>query len=306
MTRHNPLGALAAAACLGATLAAQQPAFHADVRLVVLHVTATNGRGEPVTNLDRGSFAVFEDGRQQPVTVFRQEDVPTSVGLLIDNSGSMRALRPSVEAAALAFVRASNPLDEAFVLNFADTPRIDVPLTHDVRLLETGVARVDAIGGTAIRDALQTAVIYLREHGTRDRRALLVITDGNDNASMLSTAECRKLVEQSGAAIYALRLVRDMSSAADARGNNDELDRLAEVSGGIAARIAATSNIEQVTLDFARRIRNEYTIAYTPRNQALDGSYRAIQVKVTRPRGLTARTRSGYWATPLPRVHYSD
>jgi Ca-activated chloride channel homolog len=290
------LTGLAAATCLAVTLAAQQPpAFHAEARLVVLRVTVTNGHGERVPNLDRRSFAVFEDGREQPITLFRSDDVPTSLGLIIDNSGSMRSLRPRVEAAALAFVRASNPLDEVFVLNFADTPRIDVPFTNDVRVLEAGVTRVDAIGGTAMRDALLAAERYLREHATHDRQALFVITDGNDNASTLSTSECRQLVERSGAAIYAVLLVRDTSSA-DARGY--ELDRLAEVSGGIAKHIAATSNIEQVAQEIAHRIRNEYTIAYTPANQALDGSYRAVRVKVTRPGGLTARTRPGYWATP--------
>ena len=300
MTTITPLTALAAVTCLAFTVAAQQPpAFHAEARLVVLHVTVTNGRGERVTDLDRGSFAVFEDGRQQPITFFRHDDVPTSLGLIIDNSGSMRSLRQRVEAAAVAFVRASNPLDEVFVLNFADTPRIDVPFTNDVRVLEAGITRVDAIGGTAMRDALLAAERYLRERATHDRRALFVITDGNDNASTLSTSECRKLVERSGAAIYAVRLVRDTSSA-DTRRSDDELDRLAEVSGGIAEHLAATSNIEQVAQEIAHRIRNEYTIAYTPANQALDGSYRAVRVKVTTPGGLTARTRPGYWATPPP------
>jgi membrane-associated phospholipid phosphatase len=152
MTTSTPLTALAAAAGLAVTLAAQQPpAFHAEARLLVLHVTVSNAHGERVTNLDRGSFAVFEDGRQQPIAFFRRDDVPTSLGLIIDNSGSMRALRRRVEAAALAFVRASNPLDEVSILNFADTPRIDVPFTNDVRVLEAGVTRVDAIGGTAMK-----------------------------------------------------------------------------------------------------------------------------------------------------------
>lgn len=192
-------------------------------------------------------------------------------------------------------------LDEVFVLNFADTPRIDVPLTNDVRVLEAGVTRVDAIGGTALRDALLAAERYLRQHATLDRRALFVLTDGIDNASTLSASECRKLVERRGAAIYAVRLVRDTSSA-DAGGNDDELARLAEVSGGIAVQAAATSNIEPIAAEMAHRIRGEYTIAYTPAKQALDGSYRAVRVKVTRPGGLTAKTRHGYRATPLPEV----
>jgi Ca-activated chloride channel family protein len=302
MTTSPSLTGLTAAACLlGMLLAGQPPPFHAEARLVVLHVTVTDGHGERVTNLDRTSFAVFEDGRRQPIAFFRADDVPTSLGLVIDNSGSMRPLRPRVEAAALAFVRASNPLDEVFVLNFADRPRIDVPFTNDVRALEAGVTRVDAIGGTAMRDALRVAERYLGEGATHDRRALLVITDGHDNASTLSTSECRTLVERSGTAVYAIRLVRDAASA-DTRGNDDELDRLAEVSGGVAEHVAETSDIDQVARDLAHRIRNEYTIAYTPVNQARDGSYRAVSVRVSKPRGLTARTRPGYWATPWPAV----
>lgn len=298
MTTITPLTALAAAICLAVQ---QPPTFHAEARLVVLHVTVTNGHGELVTNLDRGSFAVYEDGRPQTIALFRRDDVPISLGLIIDNSGSMRSLRPSVEAAALAFVRASNPLDEVFVLNFADAPRIDVPFTNDVRALEGGVTRVDSIGGTAMRDAILAAERYLREHAAHDRRALLVITDGHDNASTVSTSECRRTVERSGAAIYAVRLIHDMSSA-EARRNDDELDRLAELTGGIADHIAATSDIAQVALEMAHRIRNEYTIAYIPASQVLDGSYRSVRVKVTRPAGLTARTRPGYWATPRPLI----
>jgi VWFA-related protein len=300
MPTTNPLTALAAVICLAISSAAQQPpTFHAEARLVVLHVTVTNPHGELITNLDRGSFAVYESGRPQSIALFRRNDVPISLGLVIDNSGSMRSLRPRVEAAALAFVRASNPLDEVFVVNFADSPHIDVPFTNDALALEEGVARLDSIGGTAMRDAILTAERYLGEHAARDRRALFVITDGNDNASTVSLSECRKTVERSGTAIYAVRLVHDMSSGSR---NDDELDRLAEVTGGVAEHIAATSDIEQVALEMAHRIRNEYTIAYTPANQALDGSYRAVHVKVIRPGGLAARTRPGYWATPLPRV----
>jgi Ca-activated chloride channel family protein len=301
MPTTNPLTALAAAICLAGIGAVQQPpTFHAEARLVVLHVTVTNRHGELVTDLEPGSFAVYEDGRPQSIALFRRNDVPISLGLIIDNSGSMRSLRPGVEAAALAFVRASNPLDEVFVLNFADTPHIDVPFTNDAGVLEEGIARLDSIGGTAMRDAILAAERYLGDHAARDRRALFVITDGNDNASAVSLSECRKTVERSGTAIYAVRLVHDMSPAS---GNDDELDRLAEATGGVAEHIAATSDIEQVALAMAHRIRNEYTIAYTPANQALDGSYRAVRVKVTRPGGLTARTRPGYWATPLrPRV----
>jgi len=226
--------------------------------------------------------------------------VPASVGLIIDNSGSMRSVRASVEAAALAFVHASNPLDEVFVLNFADTPRIDVPLTNDIHVLEAGISRVDSIGGTAMRDAILIAERYLRDRAIRDRRALLVITDGNDNASSVSRAQLRKVVEQSGSVIYAVRLVGQSPSEDDGNGDG-ELDRATAITGGDVHYVASMSDVESAVLEIAHQIRNEYTIAYTSANQALDGSYRAVRVKVTRP-GLNARTRPGYWATPLPSI----
>ncbi len=184
MSVRSATAALAALASLHSSVAQQSaPAFRTETRLVVLHATVKTGRGADVANLDQRAFAVYENGKRQPIKLFRRDDIPVSLGLLIDNSGSMRTLRRRVEAAALAFVRASNPLDEAFVLNFADKPRIDVPFTSDVQTLEAGISRADSIGGTALRDAIDMADTYLGQHAVRDRRVLLVITDGRDNAN---------------------------------------------------------------------------------------------------------------------------
>jgi Ca-activated chloride channel family protein len=161
---------LAAIALLASLdILAQQPPFRAETRLVVVHATVRNALGELITTLDRAAFTVFENGKPQPITLFRRDDIPVSLGVLIDNSGSMRLLRSKVEAAALALARASNSEDEIFVLNFNDKARIDVPFTTDVGVLEAGIARVDAIGGTAMRDAIDVAQTYLIEHGTRGR-----------------------------------------------------------------------------------------------------------------------------------------
>jgi len=143
--------ALAAAMAVRAVVAGQPAPFRTETRLVVLRATVKNSRGELVTNLPRRAFTVYENGQRQPITLFLREDIPVSLGLVIDNSGSMRPLRSKVEAAALAFARASNAQDEMFVLNFGDKPRLDVPLTTDRHELEVGIARVDAIGGTARR-----------------------------------------------------------------------------------------------------------------------------------------------------------
>jgi Ca-activated chloride channel family protein len=282
---------------LAAALALQgTPTFHAETRLVVLQAEVKNDRGELVTNLDRGAFTVYENGQRQPITLFRRDDVPVSLGLLIDNSGSMRTLRSRVEAAALTFVRASNPDDEVFVLNFADKPRIDVPMTSDSRVLEAGIGRVDAIGGTGMRDAVDVAEAYLRQHASRDRKVLLVITDGIDNASTVTMEQIHKQAERSETVIYGVGLFGDDASARKKAGRH-ELDQLTEPTGGIVYYPASLDQIDSVALDLARQIRNQYTMAYTPINQALDGSYRTIRVEAREgTRRFNVHTRPGYRA----------
>jgi VWFA-related protein len=274
----------------------QPPAFRAETRLVVLHATVRNARGELVTTLEQGAFTVFENGRRQPITLFRRDDIPVSLGLLIDNSGSMRTLRAKVEAAALALARASNPQDEIFVLNFNDKPHIDVSFTSDVRVLEAGIGRVDSIGGTAMRDAIGAAQAYLSEHATRDRKVLLVIPDGIDNASIATREQIEKEAEERDTVIFAVGLFADEARAAPGR---HELDQLADRTGGLAYYPAGVDQIDSVALEIAHQIRNQYTIAYAPLNQVLDGSYRTIRLAVTGRERLTVRTRAGYRATPL-------
>jgi VWFA-related protein len=275
----------------------QQPPFHVETRLVVLYATVRNARGELVTGLDRAAFTVFENGKRQPITLFRHDDIPVSLGLLIDNSGSMRTLRPKVEAAALALAHASNPQDEIFVVNFNDKAHIDVPFTSDLAKLEAGIGRADAIGGTAMRDAINLAQTYLNEHSTRDRKVLLVITDGIDNASVATSELVEKQAEQRDTVIYAVGLFANEERVKQGR---HELDRLSERTGGVAYYPAGTDDIDRVALEIARQIRNQYTIAYAPANQALDGTYRTIRVTVSGPERLSVRTRAGYRASIDP------
>ena len=291
MTR---LVALALVPLLGTLL--QHAAFRAETRLVVVQATVRNPRGELVTGLERDAFTVYENGKRQPLTLFRHDDIPVSLGLLIDNSGSMRPLRAKVEAAALALARASNPQDEIFVLNFNDHARIDVPFTSDPGVLEAGIGRIDAIGGTGMRDAIEMAQTYVSEHGTRDRKVLLVITDGIDNASVATSDRIEKQAEQRDTVIFAVGLFGAEDRVKPGR---RELDRLAERTGGMAYYPTDIDQIGAVALEIARQIRNQYTIAYAPLNQALDGSYRVIRVAVSGSERLSVRTRAGYRATPL-------
>jgi VWFA-related protein len=286
-----------AAVCSVASIAAQQTPFHAETRLVVLYVTVKNKRGVEVDDLDRQAFTVFENGRRQPITLFRRDDIPVSLGLLLDNSGSMRTLRTRVETAALAFVRASNPLDEVFVINFADRPRLDVRVTSDLGTLEAGIARVDSIGGTALRDAINMGEEYLQEHASRDRRVLLVITDGRDNASTVTLRQIEDVSERNHTAVYAIGLFGATDSA-EAKDGRRELDALTQHTGGVAYYPESLESIDALVTDLARQIRSQYTIAYTPINQALDGTYRRIRVDARGRESLSVHTRAGYIASP--------
>ena len=270
--------------------------FHAESRLVVVDVTVHGTGGAVVTGLDKNAFTVYEDGKPQPIAVFMGDNVPVSVGIVIDNSGSMRDRRAKVEAAALAFARSSNPRDEMFVVNFADKARVDVPITGDVSALEAGISRADAIGGTALRDAVDLAETYLAQHATRDRKVLVVITDGNDNASTVSADHVRKQAERNDIAIYAIGLPHEhQATAAHAR---RELDDLTESTGGVARHVATIDEADETAVELAHEIRQQYTVAYTPLNPAHDGSYRKIRVVVKAHERVSVRTRAGYFATP--------
>jgi Ca-activated chloride channel family protein len=290
------------ALCLltGATVGGQErPVFRTEAKLVVLHALVRNKRGELVTTLPQDAFTVYENGKPQTIALFHRDDVPVSLGLLIDDSGSMRRLRAKVEAAALACVRASNPRDEVFVLNFADKPHIDVPLTSDVGVLEAGLARLDSIGGTAMRDAIVAGADYLNEHSQRDRKVLLVITDGVDNASMASITDIRSRAERHEILIYAIGLLGEEETSKAAHARHD-LDQVTAMSGGVAYYPAGPEALDEVALGIARQIRNQYTIGYTPPDQSLDGSYRSLRVVARGQERLFVLTRPGYRAIPPP------
>jgi Ca-activated chloride channel family protein len=284
----------AALAAVAAAMLQQPGVFRAETWLVVLHATVKNDRGELVTGLPASAFTVLENGKRQTIALFRRDDIPVSIGLLIDNSGSMRAKRARVEAAALDFARASNHNDEMFVLNFADKSRIDVRFTSDINVLEAGIARVDSIGGTALRDAVAAGEDYLTRNATRDRKVLVVVTDGYDNASVSAVDAIRTVALQQNVAVYAIGLIADEDSHAGRA--RHELETLTEATGGIAYFPTSLDQIDEVAVDLARQIRTQYTIGYSPANQARDGSLRSIHVVARGAGHLTVRTRTHYRA----------
>jgi VWFA-related protein len=275
--------------------------FTAETRLVSLNVTVTDKAGHLVPGLSRSAFQVFENKVLQQIKDFKGEDVPVSLGLVIDNSGSMREKRQSVESAALALVRESNPQDEAFVVNFNDEAYLDAPtdgsaFTSDIKVLEQGLTKIDSRGGTAMRDAIRMSIDHLSQKAHRDKKVILIVTDGNDNASNYTLTNLVKLAQQNDVLIYAIGLLSDEEKK-EANAAKRAIDLLVTSTGGQAFYPKEVSEVERIAHEVAHDIRNQYTITYTPTNQKLDESFRAIQVVVKAPGNPVARTRQGYYAT---------
>lgn len=289
------MAAVIALTALAAIPAAAQ--FSADTRLVVLHASVTDHKGKLITDLNQDAFRVFENGQQQRVKLFRREDIPVSLGIIIDDSGSMSNKRARVEAASLSLVRNSNPEDEVFVVNFNDEAFLDVPFTNDIHKMEQGLARIDSRGGTAMRDAISMSIDYMNKNARKDKKVLLVITDGNDNASTVNLEHVVSKANQSDTLIYAIGLFSEEEKREAAKART-ALKLMTTETGGLAFYPKDVSGVQQIAVDIAHDIRNQYTIAYEPQLQALDGSYRQIKVTVDAPGKPTVRTRNGYYATP--------
>ncbi len=273
------------------------PTFRSDTRLVVLHAAVTDKEGHHVSNLPRSAFQVYENGAEQQIKIFRHEDMPVSLGLVIDNSASMRDKRAKVEAASLALVKASNPEDEVFILNFNDEMSLDQDFTNDIKTLQARIARVDSRGGTAMRDAIQMAVDHLYNRASKDKKVLVVITDGEDNESKKATlGSILADAQDAGVMIYTIGLLNEEDPRAAKRAKRD-LDAITLATGGQAFYPKDVSEVDRIAGQVAHDVRNQYTIAYSPSNPALDGTFRNIKVLVNAPNAIV-RSRSGYYASP--------
>ena len=270
--------------------------FSTETRLVQLPVTVTDKNGRLVINLPESAFQVLENGVLQTIKLFKREDVPVSMGLVIDNSGSMREKRTAVESAALALVKDSNKQDEVFVVNFNDEAYLDTDFTNDVAKMEQGLTKIDSRGGTAMRDAIRMSVDHLKDKGKRDKKVILVVTDGNDNASNVGLEALVRLAQQDDVLIYAIGLLSDEEKREAGKAKR-ALGILVESTGGQVFYPKEVSEVEKIAHQVAYDIRNQYTIGYTPSNAALDGSFRPVRVVVKAAGNPVARTRSGYYAT---------
>ncbi len=268
--------------------------FKKQVEEVVLHATVYDEQRHLVPGLDKSDFSVFENGSPQPITSFRREDVPVAVGIVVDNSGSMRDKREKVTQAVLNLVHASNPQDEIFVVNFSQNYYLDQDFTSNVKLLQAAMHQDSARGSTALYDAIVASAVHLKDDSNLQKKVLLVITDGEDNMSQETLQEAsRRLQQANGPTLYAIGLL----GGGMQRSGRDALQDLAAGTGGVAYFPDSLDQVDSITRSVAHDIRSQYRIAYKPKNQNVKPEFQEVHVEARAPGygKLTVRTRSGYY-----------
>jgi Ca-activated chloride channel homolog len=273
-----------------------QYVYRSQVNEVILPVIVTDTRRHIVSNLQKNNFLVYEDGQPQTIIHFSREDVPVSIGIVVDNSGSMRTKRTAVTKAVLNLIQASNPQDEVFVVNFNDDPYLDQDFTNKLGPLREALDRVDSRGGTALYDAVIASADHLAKGAKKDKKVLLVITDGVDNESRESLESAiRKVQDDQGPIIYTIGILGDEPGIKRAK---RALQSLSDQTGGVAFFPKDLMEVDEISQEVARDIRNQYSITYQPTNPRSNGGYRKVKVEA-RAQGykdLQARTRDGYFA----------
>jgi Ca-activated chloride channel homolog len=268
--------------------------LHIDAEEVVLNCTVLDSKRELVNDLTKSDFKVFEDKTPQTVVSLQHQDTPVSIGMVIDDSGSMSSKRAAVISAALDLVKASNPQDETFVINFSDQAYLDQGFTSDLDRLQSGLSHLSLSGGTALYDSVVTAADKMERSATRPRKVLIVITDGDDNSSKLTLDNAiHRVQDMEGPIIYSIGLLFGGDKSRHAR---QDLQALSNETGGIAFFPASLKDIDQVAAEVARDIRNQYTIAYHSTRTSVQ-AYHTVNVEAhAQGHGkLTIHTRSGYF-----------
>lgn len=266
--------------------------FKKQVEEVVLHATVTDEQRRPAAHLDQSAFTVFDNGQAQTITSFHRVDVPLAMGIVIDNSGSMRPKREKVNQAVLNLIRASNPQDQIFVVNFSDKYYLDQDYTSDINLLQRALNRTTTKGSTALYDAVVASAEHLQKNSLQ-KKVLLVITDGEDNMSTETLEEAmHHLQGKDSPVVYAIGLMGFGQPA-----GRQALQKIADATGGSAFFPDNREAVGDVTLNLAHDLRRQYTLAYKPVKQTPNGAYHPVVVEARAPGygKLTVRTRTGYY-----------
>jgi Ca-activated chloride channel homolog len=279
-----------------------------DVELVVVPVSVLDSKGFPVRGLSREHFNVYEDKVLQDISLFKQEDIPLSIGLVIDSSSSMAKKLDRLNVAAMTFVQESNPDDETAIVSFGDESYIEQDFTGNTNKLRQALSSVNAMGDTALYDAVYLAAKHLQKGGSHEKKVLLVISDGEDNKSSYKLKEVLRVLRESKIILYSIGLLSDYEMYSyygyyGADSPKKALKQLADVTGGASFFPKSIDEVEGICQKIARDLRNQYTIGYKPTNTKMDGSWRKVSIRLNAPKPyskLKVRTKQGYYA-PVPR-----
>ncbi len=274
--------------------------FRKEVEEVVLHATVVDDKQHIVTTLDKGDFNVYENGTPQTITSFRHEDIPVAMGIVVDNSGSMREKRQKVNAAALNLVRASNSNDEVCIVNFNDEYYLDQDFTSNINKLKEGLEKIEARGGTALYDAVVATAEHLKRDAKLEKKVIFVVTDGEDNESAETLEQAvRRLQGDGGPTVYSIGILEAEEHPKHAK---RALQIISDRTGGIAFFPKTLDEVDAISRTVAHDIRTQYTIGYKPTTPKTQGGYRQVKVDArSHDRSkLTVRTKSGYYAGTEP------
>jgi VWFA-related protein len=277
----------------------ETPILRVDSSLVLIPVHVTTEAGSSVAGLKKDDFALFEDGVQQTITHFAQDDAPVSVGVLLDISGSMKNKMAKASEAATEFFRFANPEDEFFLVEFNSRARLTVPFTRDWAGIAAQIAAAKPSGMTAMLDAIHLALGQMK-HAANPRKALMVVSDGGDNFSRRSLRELKNTLIEADVQVFALGVFDGdytVKHSPEERKGPGLLDRVAEDTGGRTFPLVSLEKLPDIGVEIARELRNQYVLGYTPAGQASDGKFHRVDLKLTAPNGeLRTYYRQGYYA----------
>ncbi|HTU49157.1 MAG TPA: VWA domain-containing protein [Acidobacteriaceae bacterium] len=277
--------------------------FKTSVTEVVLYATVVDSHQRLVTSLQKQDFTIYENNVPQTISSCSQEDVPVSMAILIDNSGSMAQKRAAVNRAAIDLIQASNPQDEAFIVNFSDEAFLDQDFTSNINLLRKGLSHIDSEGGTALYDAVIAAADHLAKQAKHPKQVILIITDGEDNSSSATLADTvRRIQDLNGPIVYSIGLLYDESDRSQSHRARKALQTLSDETGGIAFFPKSLDQVDTIAAEVAQDIRHQYVLGYHPTDPISRGGYRTVRVEA-KAKGLgklSVRTRAGYFANPHP------
>jgi Ca-activated chloride channel homolog len=270
-----------------------------ETQITLVGATVTDPLGRLVTGLQQENFRVFEDGAEQEIVRFSSEDVPVSIGVIFDMSGSMADKIDKSREAAVQFFRTANPQDEFFLVNFNDRAQLISPFTASVDDLQDRLMYTGAHGLTALYDGVYLGLSQMRgAHNTK--KALLILSDGGDNHSRYSETEVRKFVREADVQIYAIGLFDpDGGPTPEEREGPGLLGDLTMMTGGRMFAVKNVSELPDIATKISMELRNQYVLGYRPSQRAHDGKWRKIKVRLNPPKGmppLTVSAKSGYFA----------